>query len=94
MRLVNTGGNGDMMIVLLMTMEQQIVFQLGVYGFSRPQLLVGGPLVLFNFVLRALWPLRPCDPPTDAHAHTLDGCVLVVITFSKANPERVQAAPH
>ena len=35
---------------------------LEVLGPSGPQLRVGGPLGLLDFVLRALWALRPCDP--------------------------------
>ena len=41
-------------------------FQLEVQGPSGPQLLVCGPSGLFDFVLRALWALRPCDPCNDA----------------------------
>ena len=40
-------------------------FQLEVRGPSGPQLLVGGPWGRLDFVLRALWALRPCDPRND-----------------------------
>ena len=38
---------------------------LEVYWPSGPQLLVVGPSGWLDFVLRALWALRPCDPRND-----------------------------
>ena len=38
------------------------IIRLEVRGPSGPQLLAGGPSGRLDFVLRALWVLRPCDP--------------------------------
>ena len=41
------------------------IYILEVWGPSGPQLLVGGPACWLDFVLPALWGLRPCDPRND-----------------------------